>query len=139
VINLAFVGACKDSRIRDMVNELERRIRVLWNLSVEEIPSDSRSILTWLEKHKAKGQIVSMDPLGEAMDSQAFGRWITASSRDLYLVVWGAEGPPDAVKLSLPNKFSLSKMTYSHELARLMLMEQVYRAACSLKGHPYPK
>jgi 23S rRNA (pseudouridine1915-N3)-methyltransferase len=139
MINLVFVGPWKDTRLRDAAADLEKRIRGLWNLSVEEVPDNARAVAAWVEKHKNKGLMVSLDPMGDVMDSPAFSRWITASSRDMMFIVWGAEGPPDPIRLAIANKFALSRMTTSHEIARLFLMEQVYRAACMLKGHPYPK
>jgi len=82
---------------------------------------------------------VSLDAHGETLDSPAFTEWVTRSSRDLYFLGWGADGPPP----DLPNKdmksLSLSPMTYSHELARVLLLEQLYRAGASLRGHPYPR
>jgi 23S rRNA (pseudouridine1915-N3)-methyltransferase len=139
VINLVFVGSWKDARLRETASEMEKRIRGLWNLSVEVVPEDIRGLTAWMDKHKNKGLLVSLDPMGDTMDSGAFTRWITSSSRDMMFIVWGAEGPPEPLRLAIPTKLSLSRMTTSHEIARVLLMEQVYRAACTLKGHPYPK
>ncbi len=140
MVQLTFVGPWKDSRLRELSAELEKRVRILWKLSVEEAPSDAHSLGVHLEKLRKKGaHLISVDPIGDKMDSNQFARWVTGSSQDLVFVVWGPDGPPEPLRSSIPMKFSLSPMTTSHELARVFLMEQIYRSACVLKGHPYPK
>lgn len=83
--------------------------------------------------------MVSLDPHGESMDSLGFGQWVTKSSRDIYFFAWGPDGPPQGLSKDPFRSLSLSPMTYSHEMARVLLMEQLYRAGAALKGHPYPR
>jgi 23S rRNA (pseudouridine1915-N3)-methyltransferase len=93
--------------------------------------------LKFLNAKRNKGHLVSLDARGESMDSQTFGQWVTRSSRDIYFFAWDTDGPPKGLS-GLSKTLSLSPMTYSHELARVLLMEQLYRAGAALKGHPYP-
>ncbi|MGB9894145.1 MAG: 23S rRNA (pseudouridine(1915)-N(3))-methyltransferase RlmH, partial [Candidatus Saccharicenans sp.] len=62
-----------------------------------------------------------------------------ASARKLVFLVGGFLGLSPRILEKADLKLSLSKMTFSHELARLMIMEQVYRALNLIKGYPYPK
>ena len=61
------------------------------------------------------------------------------STRQLIFVCGGAEGFPEDIRRQAQQKLSLSAMTYSHELARVMLAEQLYRAFATLAGSAYPK
>jgi 23S rRNA (pseudouridine1915-N3)-methyltransferase len=108
-------------------------------MDVLAAPEAPKALATFLESRSGKNLMVSLDPAGESMDSPAFAKWVTSESKDLDLVVWGAEGPPEVVKPLVKRRLSLSGMTLSHELCRVFLIEQVYRSACLLKGHPYPK
>jgi 23S rRNA (pseudouridine1915-N3)-methyltransferase len=79
-----------------------------------------------------------LDAEGEAMESVAFSRWMEQrrmEGRDVYFVVGGAFG-----RLELPrtdHKLSLGPMTLPHQLARVVLLEQLYRAHKILAGEPY--
>ncbi len=122
-----------------MADEFGQRLRRLWPVAVVEIPEKDKEILGFVRRKEGKGLLVSLDAHGKPMDSNAFGRWVTQSSKDIYFFAWGAEGPMKAVSENIGQGLSLSPMTYSHEMARVLLMEQLYRAGAALRGHPYPK
>lgn len=139
MLRLVFVGPWKDKRLKAACDELRQRADRLWRSDVLEAPEAPKPLREFLLARSKRDLLVSLDPLGEEMDSRAFAKWVTGESRDVALVVWGASGPPETVRDLLTKKLSLSPMTFSHELTRVVLMEQVYRSACLLKGHPYPK
>lgn len=139
MIYCVFVGAFKDKRLHQLLEEFHQRLQRLWPVTVMEVPEKDKEILKFIQGKKGKGLLVSLDAHGKSMDSAAFGQWVTQSSQDLYFFGWGAEGPPKAVSGVLDKSLSLSPMTYSHELARVLLIEQLYRAGAALRGHPYPK
>ena len=60
-------------------------------------------------------------------------------TRELIFVCGDADGFPNELRERVKQKISLSPMTFSHELARVMLAEQIYRAFAILSGSPYPK
>ena len=83
---------------------------------------------------------VMLDERGRAMNSsefaQQFDRW-RASGKDIAFVVGGAEGLDAALKSAAAMTLSLSPMRLPHALARVMLVEQIYRAHAIMSGHPY--
>jgi 23S rRNA (pseudouridine1915-N3)-methyltransferase len=87
--------------------------------------------------------VVLLDAGGKTVDSEAFAKWIEElrdrGTRELIFVCGDAEGFPGVVRERVKQKISLSNMTYSHELARAMLAEQIYRAFAILSGSAYPK
>jgi len=97
------------------------------------------------EKSRTTPLLVLLDERGKQMGSEAFAEWLgRAFDEGLQLVIF-AIGPADgwAQQEPLPGdhhapmKLSLGRMTMAHELARVVLCEQVYRALTILKGHPY--
>ena len=134
-----FVGPFKEKRFEQLVVDYQKRLSRLWPVTVSEVSEDFKSIQKIMDSKKNKGDLVSLDAHGKSMDSQAFASWVTAFPRDIHFFAWGAERPTKGL-VGLPSKsLSLSPMTYSHELARVLLMEQLYRAGALLRGHPYPK
>jgi 23S rRNA (pseudouridine1915-N3)-methyltransferase len=87
------------------------------------------------EKHPTARKIL-LDPAGKALDSK---KLTALFERDLVFVLGGADGLPEAWKPKADFLVSLSAMTMPHELARVVLAEQIYRALTTLRGHPYPR
>ncbi len=134
-----FIGPFKEKRFEQAAQDYQKRLSRLWPITVSEVREDPKGIRKLLESKRNKGDLVSLDAYGRSMDSPAFAHWVTASPKDLHFFAWGAEGPPEGLAGSWTKSLSLSPMTYSHELARVLLMEQLYRAGAILRGHPYPK
>jgi 23S rRNA (pseudouridine1915-N3)-methyltransferase len=84
--------------------------------------------------------LVALDDKGETLSSVAFarrlGQWREAGT-DLAFIIGGAEGLADTILEKAKVALSLGAMTWPHLLARLMLLEQIYRAQQILAGHPY--
>ena len=87
---------------------------------------------------KIIGYTVALTEEGIQIDSVSFAKLIEKES-DISFIIGGAFGLSDEVKKSANFLLSLSKMTFPHELAYLMLVEQLYRAERILEGHPYHK
>jgi 23S rRNA (pseudouridine1915-N3)-methyltransferase len=138
MVHCVFPGAFKDRQLRAVADSYFRRLSAIWPVKVHEIEDEEGAILRFLRK-QGKGTIVSLDARGMSMDSDAFTRWVTREPKDLVFVVWGAEGPTPDCRALATQALSLSPMTTSHEMARVFLLEQLYRAATLLKGHPYAK
>ena len=92
-------------------------------------------------RHPAARKIF-LDPAGREMDSRQFSTLIEKAQmegRDLLFLVGGAEGLPAGWRERADLLLSISRMTMPHELARVTLAEQIYRALTTLRGHPYPR
>jgi len=103
---------------------------------------DGEAALKKLDAERAATALL-LDAGGKAYDSDAFAKWLgeqrDRGTREIIFVCGDADGFSEAVRERVKQKFSLSAMTYSHELARVMLAEQIYRALAVLSGSPYPK
>jgi 23S rRNA (pseudouridine1915-N3)-methyltransferase len=87
--------------------------------------------------------VVLLDAGGRKFTSAQFAEWIRScrdrGEREIVFLCGAAEGFPEALAKRASLRISLSPLTFSHELARVMLAEQIYRAFAILSGHPYPK
>lgn len=94
-------------------------------------------ILTKLNKN---ARLIALDEAGTQTTTNELARllinWM-AEGRDLDFVIGGADGLDPEIKNQADKMLSLSLMTYPHALARLILIEQLYRAQCIIKKHPY--
>lgn len=94
-----------------------------------------------LKAASAAGARVILDEAGKAMSSEAFAKWIAATRdggcRDLALLIGGPDGHGPEASSGAALRLSLGPMTLPHGLARAVLVEQLYRAATILAGHPY--
>ena len=84
--------------------------------------------------------VVLLDEHGREFRSVEYARWLTQkqqTARRLVFVIGGPYGFSDAVYERANEKISLSKMTFSHQMVRLIFTEQLYRACTIIKGEPY--
>lgn len=82
---------------------------------------------------------VVLDPDGQAITSQELAELLEAKSNEIHFSIGGADGFTDSFRAQADQLISLSKMTLPHELARVVLTEQIYRAFTILHHHPYPR
>ena len=87
--------------------------------------------------------IVLLDDAGKPQTSSQFAKWLGETrdrgAREIVFLCGDAGGFSETLRRRATQKLSLSSLTFSHELARAMLVEQLYRAFAILAGHPYPK
>ncbi len=92
------------------------------------------------EAKKISGSYWALSVQGTAASSEDLAKWLdTAGGRELTLVIGGADGLDPEVDKNAKRRLSLSKLTLPHRLARLVLVEQIYRAQCILRGTKYHK
>jgi 23S rRNA (pseudouridine1915-N3)-methyltransferase len=94
-----------------------------------------------LAKVSVSHKLVCLDPYGEALSSEAFAELLAklrdAGTEGAAFLIGGADGLAAAALTKAAKVLSLGPMTLPHGLARIMLAEQIYRAATILAGHPY--
>ena len=91
----------------------------------------------------SKQTMVLLDRTGEQFDSEGITKFVTSLSDEginqLSFVVGGASGFPKQLTSKAKKILALSKMVFPHKIARLILVEQLYRAKCIINRHPYHK
>jgi 23S rRNA (pseudouridine1915-N3)-methyltransferase len=92
-------------------------------------------------KSGSKSTLVVMDLRGKEFSSEQFAKFLgdyqDRNPLPLVFAVGGADGFSDRARTAAQHTISFGKMTLAHELARVVLLEQIYRAFTILKGHPY--
>jgi 23S rRNA (pseudouridine1915-N3)-methyltransferase len=137
-LHLYYIGKPRDAHANAMAQEYVKRLGRYARCEMAEIKPGRAD--PW-SKHPAATKIL-LDPSGKPMDSARFAKLISTAeqqARDLVFVVGGADGLPEDWSRRADLLLALSPMTFPHELARVMLAEQLYRAFTSLRGHPYPR
>jgi len=91
----------------------------------------------------ATATVVALEPDGDAPTSREFSRklerWTSTGKGEVAFVIGGADGIPEAVTSRAQARLSLSTLTLPHRLARVVLLEQIYRAFTILRGEPYAR
>jgi 23S rRNA (pseudouridine1915-N3)-methyltransferase len=131
-IHLLYVGKARDSHANAMAAEYIKRSTRYATCEMREIVPAKFD--PWAEFPRATK--VLLDPLGKAMDSMQFSRLF---ERDLVFVIGGTDGLPADWRPKADLLVQLTAMTLPHELARVVLAEQIYRALTIQRGHPYPR
>jgi 23S rRNA (pseudouridine1915-N3)-methyltransferase len=138
VIRLYYIGKPRDAHANAMADEYIKRSTRFTKCEMREIQPERFD--PWA-KHPSASKIL-LDPAGRALDSSAFTKLIDKSereARDLIFIIGGADGLPAPWRPRADVLLSLSPFTMPHELARVILAEQIYRALTTLRGHPYPR
>ena len=149
-ITVAAVGQLRDRRCRDLCDDNARRIRRYGPLDVVEV-REGRGLPRQrarevegerlLSRLPSGARAVSLDERGRTLTSEQLARWLEArqrdATRDIRLVVGGPFGLSEAVMDRCDESIRLSSMTLPHELARVLLLEQLYRAWTILRREPY--
>lgn len=152
------IGKIKDRFIADGINEYTKRLRPYARLEIIEIPEEhipDRANAGETERVKEmEGEllirtlrdsdtVVVLDPRGISWSSEEFAgklnKWEISGITRIVILIGGPMGLSDAVHTRADYILSLSKMTFTHPMARLVLLEQVYRAFRINRGEPYHK
>ena len=143
-IKIAWIGKTKEPAIQALTQEYLKRISRYAPL--EGLPLRDEAALLELCGRTAgtkatKSTLVLMDSRGKEFSSEQFAKFLgdyqDRNPLPLIFAVGGADGFSDVARAAAQQTLSLGKMTLAHELARVVLLEQVYRAYTILKGHPY--
>ena len=135
------LGKTRRAELRAVLDEYMKRVSRYTTTEVVEV-RDEAGMVKRLDADRA-AMVVLLDAGGKALSSEEFAKWLgelrDRGTRELVFLCGDADGFPEGARQRAQRKLSLSGMTYSHELARVMLAEQLYRAFAILSGSPYPK
>jgi 23S rRNA (pseudouridine1915-N3)-methyltransferase len=131
-IFLYYVGKARDAALNAYAAEFVKRAGRYGACEMREIDPAKVDIP---KKHPGARRVY-LDPAGKTMDSAAFSQ-LVGEGRDLVFFVGAHEGLTAEQKAQADLLLSLSAMTFSHELARAVLAEQLFRAFAMLNNHPY--
>ncbi len=138
-VDLICVGRLKEPYLAAAVSEYEKRLAPFARLTIRELPEGHPVVDTL----PAAAYVVALCIEGRMCDSPAFaGRLaeLQVSGRSsLCFVIGGSDGLPEAVKQRAEWRLSLSPMTFPHHVARVLLLEQLYRAFQINSGGKYHK
>ncbi len=142
-LSILAIGRAKGS-CADLYAEYVRRLTwpvVLREMEIRHGSSAEKEGQALLAAVPEGARVVVCDERGAALGSAAFagklGQWRDGGVRDVAFLIGGADGHTDAVRARADMLLSFGAMTWPHQLARVMLIEQVYRAHQILAGHPY--
>jgi 23S rRNA (pseudouridine1915-N3)-methyltransferase len=140
-LRLLMLGKTRRPELSAVLADYLKRISRSCPIEVNEV-RDADAAIKKLDADRAATALL-LDAGGKSYGSTELARWLgeqrDRGTREIIFVCGDADGFPEALRARVKQKISLSPMTYSHELARVMLAEQLYRAFASLSGSPYPK
>jgi len=141
-LKIAWIGKTKDASIRALTEEYLKRITRYTEVEGLALP-DEAALLKLKEKSGTRPAhtLVLLDSGGKQLSSEEFAQFLEnhqdRNPQPLVLAIGPADGFSPETRKAASALLSFGKMTLAHELARIVLLEQVYRAFTILKGHPY--
>ncbi len=153
IFHIVAVGRVRDPNLRAMCEDYATRANRYSKLRIREVPDGARrskepeTILreeaaALLKAVPANARLVALGRGGDRCSSRRFASRLSEwreSGRDLVFLIGGAYGLDTTLRERCEVELSLSDMTFPHEVARLMLLEQIYRGNTIIKGEPYHK
>lgn len=152
-ITLLLIGSTDRKYLKEGIDDYLKRVSFYLPFEMRIIPDikNNRNLSPSQQKEKegkaildlvSQGDLlILLDEQGNELSSTGFTKWIekkmVTGTRQLTFVIGGPYGFSDAVYQRADSKISLSKMTFPHQLVRLIFAEQLYRAMTIIKGEPY--
>lgn len=152
-IKLLVIGKTDDKNLNQLIENYQKRLQHYINFQLEIIP-DIKNVknLSQLQQKEKEGalilsklqntdQLILLDEKGKEFRSIEFANFLqkkmNSGIKQLVMVIGGPYGFSEAVYKKAMGKISLSKMTFSHQMIRLFVVEQLYRGFTILKNEPY--
>jgi 23S rRNA (pseudouridine1915-N3)-methyltransferase len=151
-IKILWVGKTKNPSIKSLTSDYFDRVRRLVPCEIIEIRDMSRKTASAVETIAREGEelarhipdsgrLIALDEKGREFSSQEFARWLeseqNSGARAIAFVIGGPEGLSPLISDRANLIVSLGKMTWTHEMCRVLLLEQIYRAFCIMRRIPY--
>ena len=141
-LQIAWIGKTKDASVRSLTAEYLQRISRYVDSESHEMSSENALLeLTAGKAGRTAPVLVLLDARGRQFTSEEFAELLRdqqdRGTQNLFFGIGPADGFSDKARGTADLILSFGKMTLAHELARIVLLEQIYRAFTILKGHPY--
>jgi len=135
------MGKTKEAAIQTLTDEYLQRLRHYAEVEGIALKDESALLKLCARDARPKHVLVVLDSRGKQLSSEELAQWIEnyqdRKSVPLLFAIGPANGFTDETRRAATMVLSLGRMTLAHELARVVLLEQLYRAFTILKGHPY--
>lgn len=151
-IRLLTVSHKQPAWVLEGCEDYQRRLPREWGFQLVEVKPEARTSGSTKEKVQAaeaqrlraaapKGaRLIALDERGDGWSTQQLANWLKRwqqEGRDVAFLVGGADGLDPELRAAAEQRMSLSALTLPHGLVRVVMVEQLYRAASLLSGHPY--
>lgn len=151
-IKLIMIGKTTGDLYIDAIEDYTNRIKHYNNFSIHVIPGlKNTKKLSQEQQKQAEGElilkeltaqdiVILLDERGKEYRSMEFAKWLEnkqLTAQNIVFVIGGPYGFSDSIYQRANEKISLSKMTFSHQMVRLIFVEQLYRACTIIKGESY--
>lgn len=130
---------------KNLINLNKFFLKQMKNLKIEIISKSNKfdENVKIMKKIKQRDYVIALDSQGESIDSIKFSNLINSSetyiNREIVFVIGGSEGLDKNIIARADKVLSFSKLTFQHQIVRLLLIEQIYRAKKIQENHPYHK
>jgi 23S rRNA (pseudouridine1915-N3)-methyltransferase len=147
-LRVVWIGKTRSRELSALIIDFLDRLRRFVSIDITEIRDpkagdDRRQISAEEGALDSNDRVVVLDAAGRSWTSQQLaqfvGKHLGSDPRRLTFVIGGYGGMSEVVKARAEVKLSLSPLTFTHEMTRFLIVEQLYRAMCILKNHPYSK
>ncbi|KAF0248084.1 MAG: 23S rRNA (pseudouridine1915-N3)-methyltransferase [bacterium] len=152
-LSLIWIDKTKERHLLELIDEYLHRLTKYAKYNVLELaPARNQTERTAVLETEAKAILnvltpgsykVVLDETGQQFSSKAFARFLEkhqiASTKDLVFIIGGHFGLSEIIKQQADLMLSLSSLTFTHDMTRLLLSEQLYRAYTIINNHPYQK
>ena len=139
-IELIVIGKLKNDPLLDVFNDYKKRLTTKFTLLELDGKTQSEQISKIMQSLSPTSAIVVMDERGKSLSSRDFSskmeQWFVSHGH-IQFVIGGADGLNDDIRNRATMLLSFGVQTWPHMMARVMLMEQIYRAQQISAGHPY--
>lgn len=139
-IIVAWIGKTKNPAIQSLTDEYLKRLRQYADASGISLKGEAALLKLSAADARPRHRLILLDGQGKQFTSEEFAKWLGEQqdrSMPLLFAIGGADGFSEEARTGASLILSMGKMTLAHELARIVLLEQLYRAFTILKGHPY--
>ncbi len=141
MLRIIVIGRCKDRRLSALADEYVARIRPLAPVEVIELKDadprrEATAMVQRLGARDPSRPVIALDEHGEDLTTMQLSALLGAHG-GLSFLIGGADGLGDEARARADRTIRLSSLTLTHEMARVLLLEQVYRGLAILRGLPY--